>query len=60
MEETFDKLNFFIYHINIFVFLPSAGKPFCGVEFVSLRTGDGVQSVPFKTSPVHNIEANRK
>ncbi|GFR86101.1 breast carcinoma-amplified sequence 3-like protein [Elysia marginata] len=38
----------------------SAGKPFCGVEFVSLRTGDSVANVAFKTSPVHNIEANKK
>ncbi|RUS75391.1 hypothetical protein EGW08_016853 [Elysia chlorotica] len=38
----------------------SAGKPFCGVEFVSLKTGDSVQSVAFKTSHVHNIEANKK
>ncbi|GFO44328.1 hypothetical protein PoB_007083300 [Plakobranchus ocellatus] len=38
----------------------SAGKPFCGVKFVSLRTGDEVHSVAFKTLPVHNIECNKR
>ncbi|ESO95441.1 hypothetical protein LOTGIDRAFT_117172 [Lottia gigantea] len=38
----------------------SAGQPFCSVKFVSLRSGDEVYSVPFKTIPVHNIEANKR
>ncbi|XP_050411358.1 BCAS3 microtubule associated cell migration factor isoform X1 [Patella vulgata] len=38
----------------------SAGQPFCSVKFVSLRSGDEVHSVPFKTLPVHNIEATKR
>ncbi|CAG5121641.1 unnamed protein product, partial [Candidula unifasciata] len=38
----------------------SAGKAFCGVKFVSLRTGDDVHSVSFKTLQVQNIECNKR
>ena len=42
----------------LFLFL-SAGQPFCGVKFVSLRSGDEVHSTSFKTLQVHGIEANK-
>ncbi|XP_025089227.1 breast carcinoma-amplified sequence 3-like isoform X1 [Pomacea canaliculata] len=38
----------------------SAGQPFCCVKFVSLRSGDEVHSVSFKTLQVHSIEANKR
>ncbi|KAL4223089.1 Breast carcinoma amplified sequence 3 [Mactra antiquata] len=38
----------------------SAGQPYCGVKFVSLRTGDEVHSISFKTLPVQNIECNKR
>ncbi|XP_076452638.1 BCAS3 microtubule associated cell migration factor-like [Babylonia areolata] len=37
----------------------SAGQPFCGVKFVSLRSGDEVHAASFKTLQVHGIEANK-
>ncbi|XP_070204277.1 BCAS3 microtubule associated cell migration factor-like isoform X3 [Littorina saxatilis] len=37
----------------------SAGQPFCGVKFVSLRSGDEVHSASFKTLQVHGIEVNK-
>ncbi|KAK7474430.1 hypothetical protein BaRGS_00034313 [Batillaria attramentaria] len=38
----------------------SAGQPFCGVKFVSLKSGDEVHSASFKTLTVHAIEANKR
>ncbi|XP_048741854.2 BCAS3 microtubule associated cell migration factor-like isoform X2 [Ostrea edulis] len=38
----------------------SAGQPYCSVKFVSLRTGDEVHNVSFKTHPVLNIECNKR
>ncbi|XP_041348624.1 breast carcinoma-amplified sequence 3-like [Gigantopelta aegis] len=38
----------------------SAGQPFCSVKFISLKSGDEVHNVCFKTQPVHNIEANKR
>ncbi|WAR01538.1 BCAS3-like protein [Mya arenaria] len=37
-----------------------AGQPYCGVKFVSLKTGDEVHSISFKTLPVQNIECNKR
>lgn len=37
----------------------SAGQPFCGVKFVSLKSGDEVHSTSFKTLTVQGIEANK-
>lgn len=38
----------------------SAGKPYCGAKFVSLKTGDEVHSISFQTLPIHNIECNKR
>lgn len=38
----------------------SAGQPYCSVKFISLRTGDEVHSVSFKTHSVLNIECNKR
>ncbi|KAJ8312437.1 hypothetical protein KUTeg_009810 [Tegillarca granosa] len=38
----------------------SAGQPYCSVKFVSLRTGDEVHNVSFKTLTVHGIECNKR
>ncbi|XP_060579314.1 BCAS3 microtubule associated cell migration factor-like [Ruditapes philippinarum] len=38
----------------------SAGQPYCGVKFVSLKTGDEVHSISYKTLPVQNIECNKR
>ncbi|XP_012946311.1 breast carcinoma-amplified sequence 3 isoform X3 [Aplysia californica] len=38
----------------------SAGAPFCGVKFVSLKTGDEVHNTSFKTLQVHGIESNKR
>ncbi|KAK0054201.1 breast carcinoma-amplified sequence 3 isoform X1, partial [Biomphalaria pfeifferi] len=38
----------------------SAGNPFCGVKFISLKTGDEVSSASWKTQVVHNIECNKR
>ncbi|KAH3885460.1 BCAS3 microtubule associated cell migration factor-like isoform X2 [Dreissena polymorpha] len=38
----------------------SAGQPYCGIKLVSLRSGDEVHSVSFKTLPVQNVECNKR
>ncbi|VDI22014.1 Hypothetical predicted protein [Mytilus galloprovincialis] len=38
----------------------SAGQPYCAVKFVSLKTGDEVHNISFKTYPVINIECNKR
>ncbi|XP_046356113.1 BCAS3 microtubule associated cell migration factor-like [Haliotis rufescens] len=38
----------------------SAGQPFCSVKLVSLRSGDEVHHISFKTLPVLNIESNKR
>ncbi|CAL1548389.1 unnamed protein product, partial [Lymnaea stagnalis] len=38
----------------------SAGNPFCGVKFISLKTGDEVGSASMKSHIVHNIESNKR
>ena len=45
--------------VYLIVLSLSAGQPFCGVKFVSLRSGDEVHSISFKTLQVHGIEANK-
>ena len=44
----------------MFLSVLSAGAPFCGVKFVSLRTGDEVHSTSFKSLQVHGIESNKR
>jgi hypothetical protein len=41
------------------IYCYSAGQPFCGVKFVSLKSGDEVHSTSFKTLTVQGIEANK-
>ncbi|KAL5017211.1 hypothetical protein ScPMuIL_006800 [Solemya velum] len=38
----------------------SAGQPYCSVKFLSLRTGDEIHMISFKTLPVYNIEVNKR
>ena len=38
----------------------SAGQPYCSVKFVSLRTGDEIHSINYKTLTVQNVECNKR
>ena len=37
----------------------SAGQPYCSVKFVSLRTGDEIHSINYKTLTVQNVKCNK-